>query len=218
MTPVYVHNPMDILWQTDLFDLLMLVIFVTAAIHSGMQFRRGRRIYATLMIAAFIYGVVLELGGMATHHSYTQGPFTVMLNVPSPSLFRNSTQMPSYVPIFYPVVLFIGFKVCPGGLLSTGVRCGVSDRRGGALGCRAARLPGLCERDHGLGHPHRISGRRGDHRRALDSAGRRCLRGQRLARPTNPAVTSTDRCCPARPPRFAQKSQKCRHRDLRRSG
>jgi uncharacterized membrane protein SirB2 len=111
MAPVYLHNPTHILWQTDLFDLLMLGIFVMAAIYSAMQFRRGRRIYASLMVTAFIYGLVLELGGMATHHSYTQGTFTVMLNFPALALFRNSTQMPSYVPIFYPVVLFIGFKV-----------------------------------------------------------------------------------------------------------
>lgn len=111
MASVYLHNPIHILWQTNLFDLLMVVIFVTAAIYAAMQFRRGRRMYASLMIAAFIYGITLELGGMATHHSYTQGTFTVMLNFPALSLFRHSTQMPSYVPIFYPVVLFLGFKV-----------------------------------------------------------------------------------------------------------
>ena len=111
MTLIYIHNPASIPWQMNLFDLVMLAIFVMAAVYSVVQFRRGRRIYAVLMLTAFIYGLALELGGMATHNSYTQGTFTVMLNWPALQLFHHSTQMPSYVPIFYPVVLFIGFKV-----------------------------------------------------------------------------------------------------------
>jgi hypothetical protein len=111
MTPVYVHNPANIPWQMNLFDVIMLAVLVSSAVYSVVQFRRGRRVYAVLMVTAFIYGLVLELGGMATHNSYTQGTFTVMLNWPALQLFQDSTQMPSYVPIFYPVVLFMGFKV-----------------------------------------------------------------------------------------------------------
>src|SRR5262249_53834506 len=100
VTPIYVHNPASIPWQMNPFDLVMLSILIVAGVYSGVQFRRGRRGYAVLMLTAFIYGLVLELGGMATHNSYTQGTFTVMLNWPALQLFQNSTQMPSYVPIF----------------------------------------------------------------------------------------------------------------------
>jgi hypothetical protein len=111
MTPVYVHDPANIPWQMNLFDVVMLTIFVFAAVYSIVQFRRGRRVYVALMVTAFIYGLVLELGGMATHNSYTQGTFAVMLNWPALPLFHDSTQMPSYVPIFYPVILFVGYRV-----------------------------------------------------------------------------------------------------------
>lgn len=43
-----------------------------------------------------------------------QGTYAVMFNFPMIPAFRDSTQMPAYVPIFYPVLLFIGFKLAEG--------------------------------------------------------------------------------------------------------
>lgn len=111
MNPIIVNNPADIGWQTNLFDVAMVVMFLSALGYAVAQWRRGTRIYATLLVAAFLYGVVLELGGMATLNMYTQGKFTVMLNFPALKLFAGTTAMPSYVLIFYPVFLFVGFKV-----------------------------------------------------------------------------------------------------------
>lgn len=111
MSPVIFNNPFDIIWQTNLVDVMFLTIFVLAVAYAGVQWRRGRRIYATVLVAAFVYGVVLELGGMATLNMYTQGEFAAMLNFPALMLFEGTTQMPSYVLIFYPVFLFVGFKV-----------------------------------------------------------------------------------------------------------
>lgn len=111
MNLVVLNNPMDIGWQTNLFDGAMIVIFLSAVAYAIAQWRRGTRIYATVLVAAFLYGIVLELGGMATLNMYTQGEFTVMLNFPALKPFENTTAMPSYVLIFYPVFLFVGFKV-----------------------------------------------------------------------------------------------------------
>jgi hypothetical protein len=105
------NNPAELPWQTNLCDLMLLTMFMAAVVYSAMQFRRGRRIYAAVLTAAFIYGLVLELVGMATLNMYQQGDFAVMINWPAFPLWHGTTMMPAYVLIFYPVFLFTGFKV-----------------------------------------------------------------------------------------------------------
>jgi hypothetical protein len=111
MNLIVFNNPADLPWQTDLCDLMLLTMFVAAVVYSIVQFRRGRRIYSAVLIAATIYGLVLELAGMATLNMYQQGKFAVMINWPAFPLWHGTTMMPGYVLIFYPVFLFTGFKV-----------------------------------------------------------------------------------------------------------
>lgn len=111
MNLIVVNNPAHLPWQTNLFDVLMLTMFVAAAVYSVVQFRRGRRIYGVVLTAATIYGLVLELAGMATLNMYVQGNFLVMINWTAMPLWKGTTMMPFYVVIFYPVILFTGFKV-----------------------------------------------------------------------------------------------------------
>ncbi len=106
-----INNPTHLPWQTNLFDVLMLTMFLSAAVYSGVQFRRGQRIYAVVLTAATIYGLVLELAGMATLNMYVQGNFLVMINWTAIPLWKGTTMMPFYVVIFYPVILITGFKV-----------------------------------------------------------------------------------------------------------
>jgi hypothetical protein len=105
------NNPAQLPWQTNLCDLMLLTMFAAAVVYSVTRFRRGRRIYAAVLTAAFIYGLVLELAGMATLNMYQQGDFAVMINWPAFPLWHGTTMMPAYVLIFYPVFLFTGFKV-----------------------------------------------------------------------------------------------------------
>ncbi len=111
MNLVVFNDPAQLPWQTNLCDLMLLTMFVAAVVYSVTQFRRGRRIYAAVLTAAFIYGLVLELVGMATLNMYQQGDFAVMINWPAFPLWHGTTMMPAYVLIFYPVFLFTGFKV-----------------------------------------------------------------------------------------------------------
>lgn len=111
MNLIVFNNPAELPWQTNLCDLMLLTMFAAAVVYSVMQFRRGRRIYAAVLTAAFIYGLVLELAGMATLNMYQQGDFAVMINWPAFPLWHGTTMMPAYVLIFYPVFLFTGFKV-----------------------------------------------------------------------------------------------------------
>lgn len=108
---IVVNNPAQLPWQTNLFDLLMLAMFATATAYSVVQFRRGRRIYAAVLATATIYGLVLELAGMATLNMYAQGEFLLMINWTALPLWEGTTMMPFYVVIFYPAILFTGFKV-----------------------------------------------------------------------------------------------------------
>ncbi len=105
------NDPFDLSWQANLYDVLMLSIFVTVVVHAIVQWRRGTRTWMFLLIASFVYGQVIELGGMATLNMYQQGDFAVMLNYPAIPLFEGTTAMPFYVTIFYPVIFAIGFKV-----------------------------------------------------------------------------------------------------------
>lgn len=111
MNLIVINNPADLPWQTNLFDLMLLTMFLSAVVYSIVQFRRGRRIYGAVLTAAIIYGLVLELAGMATLNMYQQGDFMVMINWPAFPLWQGTTMMPAYVLIFYPVFLFTGFKV-----------------------------------------------------------------------------------------------------------
>jgi len=111
MNLIVFNNPAALPWQTNLCDVMLLAMFLAALAYAIVQFRRGKRVYIAVLIAAFIYGLVLELAGMATLNMYRQGDFAVMINWPAFPLWRGTTMMPSYVLIFYPVFLFTGFKV-----------------------------------------------------------------------------------------------------------
>ena len=111
MDLIVFNNIGDLPWQTTLCDLMLLAMFVAAVGYSVTRFRQGIRIYAVVLIAATIYGLVLELAGMATLDMYQQGDFAVMINWEAFPLWENTTMMPAYVLIFYPVFLFTGFKV-----------------------------------------------------------------------------------------------------------
>jgi hypothetical protein len=111
MNLIVFNNPAALPWQTNLCDVMLLAMFLAALAYAVVQFRRGRRVYVAVLIAAFIYGLVLELAGMATLNMYHQGDFAVMINWPAFPLWHGTTMMPSYVLIFYPVFLFTGFKV-----------------------------------------------------------------------------------------------------------
>ena len=111
MDLIVINNPADLPWQTNLCDLMLLTMFLAAVVYSIVQFRRGRRIYSAVLISATIYGLVLELAGMATLNLYQQGDFAVMINWTAFPLWHGTTMMPAYVLIFYPVFLFTGFKV-----------------------------------------------------------------------------------------------------------
>ncbi|MEB4209533.1 hypothetical protein OQ789_10720 [Mycobacterium sp. 94-17] len=106
-----INDPAQLPWQTILYDVLVATICVSAVVNAVVQFRRGTRMYAFVLVAALVYGVVLELAGMATLNMYQQGNFLVMLNFPILPLFKGTTAMPLYVTLFYPVIFSIGFKV-----------------------------------------------------------------------------------------------------------
>jgi hypothetical protein len=111
MNLLVLNNPADLPWPTNLYDLVLLTMFLSAVVYCVVQFRRGRRIYSVVLVAAIIYGLVLELAGMAALNMYHQGDFAVMINWPAFPLWQGTTMMPSYVLILYPVFLFTGFKV-----------------------------------------------------------------------------------------------------------
>jgi hypothetical protein len=108
------NNPADLPWQTNLYDLVLLTMFTSAVVYCIVQFRRGQRIYSVVLVAAIIYGLALELAGMATLIMYHQGDFAVMINWPAFPLWQGTTMMPSYVLILYPAFLFTGFKIIEG--------------------------------------------------------------------------------------------------------
>ncbi|OBG99025.1 hypothetical protein A5697_14630 [Mycobacterium sp. E3251] len=111
MNLIVFNSPAGLPWQTNLCDIMLLTMFLAAVAYSVVQFRRGRRVYCALLAAAAIYGLVLELVGMATLNMYKQGDFMLMINWPAFPLWHGTTMMPAYVVIFYPVFLFTGFKV-----------------------------------------------------------------------------------------------------------
>src|ERR1700761_7947003 len=111
MNLIVLNNPAELPWQTNLYDLVLLTMFLSAVVYCVVQFRRGRRIYSVVLVAATIYGLALELAGMATLNMYHQGDFAVMINWPAFPLWHGTTMMPSYVLILCPVFLFTGFKV-----------------------------------------------------------------------------------------------------------
>ncbi|WP_068271583.1 hypothetical protein [Aldersonia kunmingensis] len=111
MSPVIINDPFDLPWQTNVYDTLILALFVAAVINAVRQYRRGTRMYAFVLASALVYGIVLELAGMATLNMYLQGDFAIMLNFPAIPLFAGTTAMPLYVTLFYPVIFTVGFKV-----------------------------------------------------------------------------------------------------------
>ena len=111
MSPIVVNDPTSLPWQTNLFDILMVAVFVSIVAYAVVEFRAGKRIYAAVLTAAVIYGLILELAGMATLNMYQQGRFLIMINWTVIPLWKGTTMMPLYVVIFYPVILVTGFKI-----------------------------------------------------------------------------------------------------------
>lgn len=120
------NSPLRLGWKNNAAEALNLGLFAVFAWYSIVQFRRNNRVYAFVMVTALIYGVSLELMGMATVNLYTQGPFTVMLNFPVIPLFEGTTAMPLYVSIYYPVIFMTGFKVLEGLGIATRWRAAVA--------------------------------------------------------------------------------------------
>lgn len=111
---VIVNNPADLPWQTNLFDALMFGLFVAAVVNAIVKHRQGMRIYSFVVASGLVYGIILELAGMATLNMYLQGDFAVMINFPAIPLFAGTTAMPLYVTLFYPVIFTLGYKVVEG--------------------------------------------------------------------------------------------------------
>ena len=110
MSLVRVNHFSDVTWYAHLWDVLMLAIFIFAVHYAYHQFKNGNRLYVLLIVTAFFYGFMLETSGMLWHSSYTQGEFLVMLHFTQFEAFKHSTDMPFYVLIFYPTLLFLACK------------------------------------------------------------------------------------------------------------
>ena len=109
---VELTSPFDLPWQTDIVGAVILAMFVIAAVYSAIKWRRGRRIYGVLMITAGIYGMMLEVIGMMILKIYHRGTFQIMLNPAALPLVPDSTPaLPLYVVIYYPTMLFVGYKI-----------------------------------------------------------------------------------------------------------
>lgn len=111
MSFLVINDPGELPWQTNVFDVLMVVMFLAATVYSAIKFFQGTRIYLALIVTAIVYGLTLELAGMAVLDMYKQGEFLVMLDWTKIPVWSDTTMMPLYVSIFYPVMLFTGFKV-----------------------------------------------------------------------------------------------------------
>jgi hypothetical protein len=105
------NDPATVPWYHHGLDLMVFLCFVLATAHAVRQARQGRRDLLVLIATAILYGMTIELSGMIWHRSYVQGDFTVMLGFNSLSLFEGSTDMPLYVPFFYPVFLTFGYEL-----------------------------------------------------------------------------------------------------------
>ncbi len=108
---VILNSPSDVSWYSIVFDAMVLAFLATAVSAAVRGWRRGRRDYALLLIVAPFYGMSLEISGMLTHKSYLQGDFLVMFNFTQWEAFHGSTNVPLYVPLFYPAFLFFGYKL-----------------------------------------------------------------------------------------------------------
>ena len=108
------NAPGDLPWYTNVFDLALTTTFAVGVVSSARAYRRRRPDYAFVMLAAFWYGLILELSGMAWKDSYQQGRFAVMLNWGVFPLWAHATYMPSYVLLFYPTFFFLGYRLLEG--------------------------------------------------------------------------------------------------------
>lgn len=112
MNVVIFTSPFDLAWQTDVFGAVILTMFIVCAAYSTVSWRRGRRIYGVLMISAGLYGVILETVAMMVLHIYHRGTFQIMINPAAlPFVPESTPTLPLYVVIYYPTLLFIGYKV-----------------------------------------------------------------------------------------------------------
>lgn len=106
-----VNNFSDISSYAHALDLFFVVAFLFSLVYAIRRFKQGERIYLVLFITAIFYGFVLEVSGMLWHASYTQGEFWLMWDFRQFEAFKDSTDMPFYVPLFYPVWLMTAYKL-----------------------------------------------------------------------------------------------------------
>jgi len=106
-----VNHFSDISGYAHALDLFFVVAFLYILNYSIREFRRGNRFYLVATVTAIIYGFVLEVSGMLWHASYTQGEFWLMWDFRQFEAFKDSTDMPFYVPLFYPVWLITALKL-----------------------------------------------------------------------------------------------------------
>lgn len=111
MSPLRFNSWSDVSGYAHALDLFFLVAFAYALAYSIRRFRAGERIYLVAFVSAMLYGFVLEVHGMLTHASYTQGEFLLMWHFKQFAAFEGSTDMPFYVPLFYPVWVLTAFKL-----------------------------------------------------------------------------------------------------------
>lgn len=79
MDLIVINNPADLSWQTNLFDLLVLTMFLSAVLYSVVQCRRGRRIDGAASANAIVYGLILEpdfrpAGPRGAHRGVVRSP------------------------------------------------------------------------------------------------------------------------------------------------
>ncbi|MEB4209544.1 hypothetical protein [Mycobacterium sp. 94-17] len=105
------NNPFEIGWQLNALDAIMLSSTIFILVYSIRQYRNGRPTYLVLYLACLAYGLIMEFTtGMMISRSYIQGEFAVM--VQTKELLGYPTDMPLYVVVaFYPVTIFLGFKL-----------------------------------------------------------------------------------------------------------
>jgi hypothetical protein len=105
------NDPFELDWQLNMLDAIMLVSSVFILVYAVRQYRTGRPTYLVLWLGSICYGLIMEFTtGMMISRSYIQGEFAVM--VETKELLGYGTDMPLYVMVgFYPVIIFLGFKL-----------------------------------------------------------------------------------------------------------
>lgn len=106
---IYLNDISHIAWRLHLLDLIFVFSTIVAVAYSLARYRQGQPKYLVLWLSCVAYGVVLEFTtGMMISRSYIQGDFTFMINT---TAIGFTTDMPLYVLLLYPTIIFLGFVV-----------------------------------------------------------------------------------------------------------